>query len=101
MVSQAASQAPSLPGPLTSGLSTSRIMRAVRTQSTRSDSVAQRHRAGCGSRLADSISSDTSSGVVDSPYGQQQPGERCHENGCGMLRLLRVGVVCVSPCQFS
>jgi hypothetical protein len=74
MISQAASQAPSLPGPLTSGLSTSRMMRAVRTQSTRSDSMAQRPRAG--SRLADSISSDTSSGVVDNPYGQRQPGER-------------------------
>jgi hypothetical protein len=83
MVSQAVSQAPSLPGPLTSGLTSSRMMRAVRTQSARSDSVAQRHRAG-GSRLADSYSSDTSSGVVDNPYGQQHPGKGRLRRGCDM-----------------
>jgi hypothetical protein len=55
----------------------------VRTQSTRSDSMAQRPRTG-GSRLADSISSDTSSGVVDNPYGQRQPGERLKHDQSGM-----------------
>ncbi|KAF8065467.1 hypothetical protein HT031_003068 [Scenedesmus sp. PABB004] len=71
---QAPSQAQSVAGPLTSNISTSRLLRAVHTHSVRSESIAPRRDAG--SRLGDSVSSDTSSGVVDNPYG-------CNDERCG------------------
>lgn len=63
-----------MPGPLTSAMSTSRIVRAVHNNTARSESAGYCITAA-GSRLDGSISSDTSSGVVDSPDVRVKEGE--------------------------
>lgn len=63
-----------MPGPLTSAMSTSKLVRSVHNHTIRAEVSSLRGRAAAGSRLTDSISSEARSGAVDGPDSDVKQG---------------------------